>query len=31
LRRASAAYVSGPLAGAGIAAPLRAFFAEVVA
>ena len=30
LRRASAAYVSGPLAGAGIEAPLRAFFTELV-
>jgi alpha-1,6-mannosyltransferase len=30
LRRASAAYVSGPLAGAGIEAPLRVFFTEAV-
>jgi len=30
LRRASAAYVSGPLAGAGIEAPLHAFFTAVV-
>jgi hypothetical protein len=29
LRRASAAYVSGPLASVGIEAPLRAFFTEV--
>ena len=30
LRRASSAYVSGPLAGAGVEAPLRAFFTEAV-